>query len=153
VDPAYVKQLTDRFELDLSKRVRSYSSGNRRKLGLVLALMHKPELLILDEPTNGLDPLVQQTFHEIMLEQRNAGRTVFLSSHVLSEVQAICERVGILREGQLQAVERVADLVRAKFHWVTLRLRNSISPDKLLNVPGVSDVSQEGDKLRLKLTG
>lgn len=153
VDSTYVKQLTDRLVLDLGKRVRSYSTGNRRKLGLVLALMHKPELLILDEPTNGLDPLMQQTFHEMMLEVQKEGRTVFLSSHILSEVQAICERVAILRDGQLKAVQRVADLTTFNFSFVTMQLSNPVNPARLANVPGVSEVTAEGNTLRFRLAG
>jgi ABC-2 type transport system ATP-binding protein len=156
VDKTYVHSLTERLALDLSKSIRSYSSGNRRKLGLIIALMHKPDLLILDEPTNGLDPLMQQTFHELMIEARNDGRTVFLSSHILSEVQQICERVAILRDGKLQAVERVSDLTRVQFHWVTIRFRRPVDPVRLKGIPGVSDVSVEGaggDTLRFRLSG
>jgi ABC-2 type transport system ATP-binding protein len=149
----YLNELTERLALDLNKSVRSYSTGNRRKLGLVLALMNKPELLILDEPTNGLDPLVQQTFHALVIEARNEGRTVFLSSHVLSEVQAICERVAILRDGKLQAVERVAELMRVKFQWITMRFREPMDPAKLVTVPGVSEITQEDGALRFKLAG
>jgi len=110
VDNAYVKQLAERLSFDMSKRMRTYSTGNKRKLGLILALMHKPDLLILDEPSSGLDPLMQQTFNQLMLEAKANGQTVFLSSHVLNEVQAICDRVGILRAGKLQAVETVERL-------------------------------------------
>ncbi len=156
VDSAYSKQLIDRLDFDVTKSIRSYSSGNRRKLGLILALMHKPDLLILDEPTNGLDPLVQQTFHELMKEARDQGRTVFLSSHILSEVQQICERVAILRDGKLQAVERVADLTRVQFHWVTLTFRQAVDPVRLRAIPGVTEVSVPGkapETLHFKLTG
>jgi ABC-2 type transport system ATP-binding protein len=153
VDKNYVRQLTERLGLDLSLRVRSYSTGNKRKLGLVIALMNKPDLLMLDEPSSGLDPLMQQTFNELMLEVQKEGRTVFLSSHILSEVQAICDRVAILRDGQLKAVERVTDLTHADFRWVTLRLRESITPAQLATVKGVSDISQVEDGLRLRLIG
>lgn len=153
VNQAYVQALTERLSLDLSKSVRSYSSGNRRKLGLIIALMHKPDLLILDEPTNGLDPLVQQTFHELMLEARSEGQTIFLSSHILSEVQQICERVAILRDGKLQAVERVSDLTRVQFHWVTFRFRQPVDPARLKNVAGVSEISADGNTLRFRLSG
>lgn len=150
----YVRELTDRLQLDLKLKVRSYSSGNRRKLGLVLALMNQPELLILDEPTTGLDPLMQQTFYELMREIQREGRTVFLSSHVLSEVQAICDRVGILRSGQLKAVERISDLTHAEFRWVTLRLRSQDSiTARLATVPGVSHVEAQDDTLKLRLAG
>lgn len=153
LDMAYVRQLADRLSLDLSKTIRSYSTGNRRKLGLVIALMHKPELLILDEPTNGLDPLMQQIFHRLMIEARNEGRTVFLSSHILSEVQAICERVAILLDGQLKAVERVSDLMHVSFHYITINFRAPVAPARLANVPGVSEVTGEGTTLRFRLAG
>lgn len=154
VDMGYVVQLTDRLQLDLSIKVRSYSSGNRRKLGLVIALMNKPALLILDEPTGGLDPLMQQIFNDMMREVRDEGRTVFLSSHVLSEVQAICDRVGILGNGQLKAVERVTDLTRAEFRYVTLQVRDPANLNgRLSALPGVSDVSLVGDAIKLRLSG
>ncbi|MBL8164289.1 MAG: ABC transporter ATP-binding protein [Anaerolineae bacterium] len=152
-DTSYVADLTERLQFDPSKRIRSYSSGNRRKLGLILALMGKPELLILDEPTGGLDPLMQQIFNEIILEVKGEGRTVFLSSHILSEVQAICDRVGILRNGELKAVERVSDLTHADFRWVTLRLEEIVEPAQLAGIPGVSDVTREDGALRLRLNG
>jgi ABC-2 type transport system ATP-binding protein len=152
-DAHYVAELTERLALDLSKTVRSYSSGNRRKLGLVIALMHKPDLLILDEPTNGLDPLMQQIFHQLVREARDEGRTVFLSSHILSEVQAICERVAILRDGQLKAVERVADLVHVNFYWVTLRFRQPVPAARLAAIPGVSDLAVQDCELKFRLNG
>lgn len=152
-DLRYANELTERLGLDTSIRVRNYSSGNRRKLGLVIAMMHKPELLVLDEPTNGLDPLMQQIFNELIRETRAEGRTIFLSSHILSEVQAICDRVGILRGGQLKAVERVTDLTHADFRWVTLRLREPVAPAQLAHVPGVSEISAVDGGLQLRLTG
>jgi ABC-2 type transport system ATP-binding protein len=153
LDMTYVRQLSERFEFDPSVKVRSYSSGNRRKLGLIIALMHKPDLLILDEPTNGLDPLVQQTFHQMMQEIRDEGRTVFMSSHVLSEVQAICDRVGILRNGQLKAVERVDALTHTEFRWVTVQFRQPVVAARFAGVSGVSDVTVKDKSLHLRLTG
>ncbi len=152
---AYVHQLAERLQVDLSKKVHDYSTGNRRKLGIVLAFMHHPDLLILDEPTSGLDPLVQQTFYQMVREARDEGRTVFLSSHILSEVQAICDRVGILREGRLEAIERVDTLTHTDFRWVTFTLRDKIAPDRLGGMPGVSEVSADDETktLRLRLTG
>jgi ABC-2 type transport system ATP-binding protein len=152
VQHAYVNQLIERLAFDPSKVMRSYSTGNKRKLGLILALMHQPELLILDEPTSGLDPLMQQTFHQLVREAQARGATVFLSSHILSEVQAICERVAILRGGKLRAVERVADLMRVNFTWVTLTFREPVSPRLLAGVAGVSDVSGEGNRLKFRLS-
>jgi ABC-2 type transport system ATP-binding protein len=119
-------------------------------------MMHQPDLLILDEPTGGLDPLMQQTFNELMREWRDAGRTVFLSSHVLSEVQAICDRVGILRGGQLKAVETVARLMHADFRWVNAQFRAPLDAGALrqfAGLPGVSSATADGPALRLSLTG
>jgi ABC-2 type transport system ATP-binding protein len=153
VDERYVRELFDRLQFDPGLKVRSYSSGNRRKLGLIIALMNQPELLILDEPTNGLDPLMQQIFNEMMLEAQQRGQTVFLSSHILSEVQAICDRVGILRNGELKAVETVDKLTHAEFRWVTLRLREQVAPAQVANVEGVSEAQSVEGGLRLRLVG
>jgi ABC-2 type transport system ATP-binding protein len=154
LDMAHVHRLAERLLLDLSRRVHDYSSGNRRKLGIVLALMHRPDLLILDEPTNGLDPLIQQEFYQLVREARDEGCTLFLSSHVLSEVQAICDRVGILRNGCLQAIERIDALTHTDFRWVTVTLRERVPPERLAGVSGVSEVSVlDGDTLRLRLVG
>ena len=112
VDMSYVGELAERLQADLSRKVGEYSSGNRQKIGLIQAFMHQPALLILDEPTSGLDPLVQQTFQEMLGEVRAGGRTVFLSSHTLSEVERVADRVGIIRHGRLVVVERVDALKR-----------------------------------------
>jgi len=153
LDMKYVGSLAERLEFDMSMKVRSYSSGNKRKLGLILALMNRPELLILDEPTNGLDPLMQQIFLQLMHETRLDGRTVFLSSHILNEVQEICDRVGILRSGQLKEVKTVSDLTHAGFRWVTVQFDDAASVDMVADLEGVTDVSAREDKLKLKLTG
>ncbi|MDX1992200.1 MAG: ABC transporter ATP-binding protein [bacterium] len=154
VDMAYVRQLADRLQFDTSMRVRDYSTGNKRKLGLILALMNRPQLLILDEPTSGLDPLMQQVFNELMLEVKREGRTVFLSSHLLSEVQAICDRVAILRTGQLKAVETVEDLTHVDFRWVSIRTRNLQGlVSRLGSVPGVTEVAQKNSHIELRLNG
>lgn len=149
-------ELAKRLQLDTSKRVRDLSSGNKRKLGLVLAMMHSPDLLILDEPTNGLDPLVQQTFHEMMDEYRDKGKTVFLSSHILSEVQAICDRAGILRDGDLKAVESIEKLMNVEFHWVDVQFRDAV-PEGLarqLQQSGkISDVDINGSRVKMRLVG
>lgn len=152
-DANYVAALAKRLEFDLDKKVRSYSTGNKRKLGLILALMNKPDLLILDEPSSGLDPLMQHTFYQLMQEARAEGKTVFLSSHILSEVQTICDRVGILRSGKLEAVQRVDELTRADFRHVTLHLRDPINPSLLASVPGVSSVSVNDRVVQLQISG
>src|SRR4029078_6600007 len=101
VHEVYPNQLILRLDLDISRRFRHYSHGNKQKVGLIQAFMHRPRLLILDEPTSGLDPLNQQEFDRMVAEVRADGRSVFLSSHILSEVESMCDRVGIIREGQL----------------------------------------------------
>ena len=153
LDTRYVKELTERLEFDTSMKVRSYSSGNKRKLGLIIALMNKPDLLILDEPTGGLDPLMQQIFLQLMRETRNDGRTVFLSSHILSEVQEICDRVGILRSGELKEVKSVAQLTHTDFRWVTFEFRQPVQASRVANLSNVTDVSVDGNRLKLRLVG
>ena len=149
-------ELSERLDLDTTKKVRDLSSGNKRKLGLVIAMMHSPELLILDEPTGGLDPLVQQTFHTMMDEYRDKGKTVFLSSHVLSEVQAICDRVGILRDGELKAVESVEKITNVEFTWVDVDFRDAIPAglqQELDAMPSITDVSANGSRVRMRMIG
>lgn len=153
VDMTYVHELAQRLDFDLTKKVRASSTGNKRKLGLILALMNKPELVILDEPTAGLDPLMQQIFYQLALEARKEGRTVFMSSHVLSEVQAICDRVGILRLGQLQAVESVDSLTHVDFRWLNIRFREPVATEALAAVSGVTDVESNGNSVKLRLAG
>ena len=152
----HADELAARLKLDTSKKVRDLSSGNKRKLGLVIAMMHAPDLLILDEPTGGLDPLVQQTFHEMMNEFRDKGKTVFLSSHVLSEVQAICDRVGILRDGDLKAVQSVDALTNVEFRWVHVQFRDGVPGDvtaQLGAMEAVSELQTDGKTARMRLTG
>lgn len=152
----HADELAQRLQLDTSKRVRDLSSGNKRKLGLVLAMMHSPDLLILDEPTNGLDPLVQQTFHEMMDEFRAKGRTVFLSSHILSEVQTICDRAGILRDGELKAVESIEKLMNVEFHWVDVQFRDAVPEGlarELRASDAISQVDVNGSRVKMRLMG
>jgi ABC-2 type transport system ATP-binding protein len=120
VDHHRVGAIAERFDLDLGRRFREYSSGNKQKLAIVLAFMHKPDLLILDEPTSGLDPLNQQEFYTLLREARDDGATVFLSSHVLSEVQRVCDRVGIIRDGRLITLSELDELRRIQLHRVEI---------------------------------
>lgn len=151
--PAYTNTLIERLEFDPSRKIRAYSTGNRRKLGLILALMHQPELLILDEPTNGLDPLVQQTFMYLMREAQNNGQTVFLSSHLLNEVQAICDRAAILRDGKLLSTQGIHGLSDTGFKYVTLTLREPQPALNLTGVAGVQNVQVDGLQISLRLNG
>jgi len=153
LDMKYIDELAARLEFDTSIKVRNYSSGNKRKLGLIIALMNKPELLILDEPTNGLDPLMQQIFLQLTRESRENGCTVFLSSHILNEVQEICDRVAILRTGQLKEVKTVSELTHSDFRWVTIQFRTAPQAGMVAALNGVTDVSVNGNRLKFKLTG
>ncbi len=153
VDAAYQRSLVERLELDPSRRFREYSKGNKQKVGLIIALQHRPELLILDEPTSGLDPLVQQTFFALLREATDEGRTVFLSSHVLSEAEKSCDRVAIIRDGHLVRVDRVDALRDLAAHEVELRFAGAVPAEAFAALPGVSDVSATDHVLRLKLAG
>jgi ABC-2 type transport system ATP-binding protein len=152
VDQAYLKQLIKRFDLDPSRKFRQYSSGNKRKIGLIQAFMHRPRLLILDEPTNGLDPLNQQEFDRMVKEVRDEGRTVFLSSHILSEVEQTCTRVGIIREGQLVRVGGLAELKAIKRHEITITFANAVPAKAFKMLDGVEQVEALADGHTLRLT-
>jgi ABC-2 type transport system ATP-binding protein len=153
VDPAYQAALVERFDLDPSRRFREYSKGNKQKVGLVIALQHRPELLILDEPTAGLDPLVQQSFFGALRELIAEGRTAFVSSHILSEVEKSCDRVAIIREGRLVKVDTVEGLRDLAHHQVELRFAGPVPETAFSALPGVSDVQVDDHVLRLRVSG
>jgi len=153
VDRAYVDTLVERLDLDTTRRFREYSKGNKQKVGLVVALQHRPDLLILDEPTSGLDPLIQQTFFEIIREARAEGRTVFLSSHIIDEVDRTCDRVAIIREGRLVQVDRVEAVRQLAFHHVELTFTAPVATGVFSGLPGVQDVHASGDTVRMRVSG
>jgi ABC-2 type transport system ATP-binding protein len=153
VDPHYQADLIDRFDLDPTRRFKEYSKGNKQKVGLVIALQHRPDLLVLDEPTAGLDPLVQQTFFELLRETIREGRTAFLSSHILGEVEKTCDRVAIIRDGRIAKVDRVEALRDLAHHQVELQFARRIEPRVFAEIPGVSDVVAEDHRLRMRVTG
>lgn len=144
VEQAYIDELVERLQADLSKKVKEYSTGNRQKIGLIQAFMHRPELLILDEPNAGLDPLMQQEFLKLLAEARDAGSTVFLSSHTLSEVERIADRVGIIRNGKLIVVERIDALKRKAIRRLDFEFAHPVSSDLFTGVPGVREVTIDG---------
>ncbi len=152
VDQAYLKQLITRLDVDPGRKFRQYSSGNKRKIGLVQAFMHRPRLLILDEPTSGLDPLNQQEFDRMIKEVRDEGRTVFLSSHILTEVEQTCSRVAIIRDGQLVSVSGVAELKDLKLHEVTITFAGAVPPEAFKTLEGVESVEALADGRTLRLT-
>jgi ABC-2 type transport system ATP-binding protein len=151
VDTAYRDELIGRFDLDPSKKVRAYSKGNKQKILLIAALMARPDLLVLDEPTSGLDPLMEQAFRHSVHEARQAGQTVFLSSHILSEVEALCDRVGILREGRLVEIGTLAEMR----HLATLTVEATFGgvPPDLSGVAGVRRAVVDGHRVHLEVQG
>jgi ABC-type multidrug transport system ATPase subunit len=153
VDRAYQASLIERFELDPSRRFREYSKGNKQKVGVIIALQHRPELLILDEPTSGLDPLVQQTFFTTLRETVVDGATVFLSSHILSEVEKSCERVAIIREGRIVKLGTVEGLRDLAHHQVEVRFAGSVPASAFESLPGVSDLVVDDHTLRMRVAG
>ena len=153
VDAAYQASLIERFDIDPTRRFKEYSKGNKQKIGLVIALQHRPDLLILDEPTSGLDPLVQQSFYELVREARDEGRTVFVSSHILSEVERTCDRVAIIREGRLVKVDRVEALRDLAHHQVELVFTGPVPQAEFEAIAGVSDVHAEDHRLRMRVSG
>ncbi len=153
VDPGRIRALFERLELDLSRPIRTLSKGNRQKVGLVQAFVHDPELLILDEPTSGLDPLLQREFLAMVREARDEGRTVFMSSHVLSEVDDVADSVAILRAGRLVAVENIRTLKNRAVHRIHIRFDAPVPSSAFARLPGVRDVRVEGDMLQCVVEG
>jgi len=152
-DLRYAYELAEQLDLDLDIRCGSYSTGNKRKLGIIQAMMHRPPLLILDEPTTGLDPLARQTFQQMLAAARSEGRTVFLSSHILSEVQAVCDRVAIIRGGELQTVMPMARLSDAIERHVTIYSPDSLTVDQWASLDGVAHAQAGPGFIRLRVTG
>ena len=155
VDRTYLKRLIDRFDLDTSRKFRQYSTGNKRKVVLIQAFMHRPRVLILDEPTSGLDPLNQQEFDAMVMDARDEGRTVFLSSHVLSEVEKTCTRVGIIREGRLVRIGGVHELKDIKRYEITISFSQPVPVETFKQLDGVAEVEKlnDGHAVRLAMQG
>ena len=146
-------RLAQRFEADLTRPLSELSHGNRQKVGLIAAFFHEPELLILDEPTSGFDPLMQEEFHALVREQRDAGRTVFLSSHDLDEVQRVCDRVAIIRAGRLISVERVSSLIEQSYRRVRIEFAEPTDIRALAAIPGVQSLEREGTIVTFTIAG
>jgi ABC-2 type transport system ATP-binding protein len=151
VDTAYRDVLIERFDFDPAKKVRAYSKGNRQKLILIAGLMTRADLLLLDEPTAGLDPLMERAFRECVAESKNRGQTVFLSSHILSEVEALCDRIAILRAGRLIEVGTLEEMRHLSALQVEAELDGAV-PD-LSRIPGVTSIEVDGDRIRCQVTG
>jgi ABC-2 type transport system ATP-binding protein len=152
-DWSLVRQLADRLSCDLSRPIGALSQGNKRKVGLIQAFMHRPELLILDEPTAGLDPLIQHEFLRLIVEASQQGQTVFLSSHNLTEVERVCHRVGMIRDGRLVAVETIDDLKSRALRRLEIRFAMPVPAAAFDGLPGIRDISVEGEFVRCTVTG
>lgn len=140
-----MKELADRLNLDLSRKIADLSLGNKKKVGIVSAIMTSPKLIIMDEPTSGLDPLIQQAFYNILKEENSRGATVFFSSHVLSEVQKLCDRVAILKEGQLIGIQSIKELRESGYKKVSLSAKEAI-PRDFFDLSGIANYAETADK-------
>jgi beta-exotoxin I transport system ATP-binding protein len=152
-DVARGGELAERLDLDLDRPIKELSRGNRQKVGLVQAFLHDPDLLVLDEPTSGLDPLVQETFQDLVRENTERGATVFLSSHVLSEVQQVADRVALVRDGRLLLVDTVENLRARSFTHVEVTFSQPPPSDAFTDIPAVREVERHGDVVRFALEG
>jgi len=152
-DLGYARELAGRLHADLGRPLGELSRGNRQKIGLILALFHRPELLIFDEPTGGLDPLMQEEFLALVREERDRGATVFLSSHELDEVERVCDRVAIIGAGRLIATERMSDLMTRTQRHVSVRFGEPVDAGDLAAVPGVTAMTAEGSEVSFTVSG
>ena len=148
----YSQSLADRLAIDLDRPVHSYSRGTRQKLAIVQALSHDPKVLILDEPTSGLDPLIQQEFYKILSELKNAGISIFLSSHILSEVDRLCDRVGIIKEGSLIELKDIADLRRQQIRRIQVILDREVNTSDF-QTEGLEILNLSGRSAELLVSG
>ncbi|NKF07313.1 ABC transporter ATP-binding protein [Clostridium gasigenes] len=148
---ARIKELSEALELDLNKKIEDMSLGNKKKVGIVQGLLHSPKLIILDEPTSGLDPLMQKKFFEIIKKENERGATVLFSSHILSEVQKICDRVAIIKEGRIIKTEKISDLKQSAYKKVTFNITDEAP--KELNISGSKNVEINGQNIAFLYKG
>lgn len=147
-----IKELAEIMDLDLKKRIDDLSYGNKKKVGIVQGLLHEPKLIILDEPTSGLDPLMQQKFFDLLLEENKKGATILLSSHVLSEVQRLCSRVAIIKEGKIIKLEKMSDLTENNYKKFKIETKEEIGKD-YFNLDGLNNLEIEGKKVSFLFKG
>jgi ABC-2 type transport system ATP-binding protein len=153
VDQDRVRSISERFDLDLGLKFRQYSTGNKRKLGILLGFMHRPKVLILDEPSSGLDPLNQQEFFKLVQEAQKDGATIFLSSHVLSEVEHVCQRVGIIRRGKLVKVARLEDLHEMHVRRIEVDFAGAAQPELFKSLPGIENLDSNEHRVTFTVRG
>src|SRR5579863_9328368 len=151
--PVLLDDLVARFDVELKRPLKGYSRGMRQKIGVVLAFMCDPQVLILDEPTSGLDPLLQRTFNEFLLEEQARGKTIFMSSHIMSDVEKVCQRVAVIRKGELVTLETVEGLREKAGYRVIVEFGDIITQDELVRIPGVSMVRQTNSHYQFNISG
>src|SRR5690554_3389014 len=147
-----IKELSERLKLDTSRKIRDLSFGNKKKVGIVAGLLHSPKLIILDEPTSGLDPLMQETFFEILKEENEKGATILFSSHILSEVQKMCDRIAILKEGEVISLESIHELRSSTYKKIQLRTQEPVSKQEF-TLEGVSEFKQQENEISFMYKG
>ena len=155
LQPVLLRDLVARFDVEMKRPLKSYSKGMRQKIGIVLAFMCDPDVLILDEPTSGLDPLLQRTFNEFLLEEQARGKTVFMSSHIMSDVEKVCQRVAVIRKGEIVTVEEVEALREKAGQRITVEFKEHVvaTVDEMAHVPGVSDVTVNKGIYHMNMSG
>jgi ABC-2 type transport system ATP-binding protein len=153
LEPVLLNDLVARFDVEIKRPIKSYSKGMRQKIGIVLAFMCDPEVLILDEPTSGLDPLLQKTFHELLLDEQTRGKTVFMSSHIMSDVEKVCQRVAVIRSGELVTVEEVEALREKAGQRVIVEFDDAVTVEELSLIPGVSIVTKSNSSYHFNVSG
>ena len=152
-EPVLLNDLVARFDVELKRPLKGYSKGMRQKIGIVLAFMCDPQVLILDEPTSGLDPLLQKVFNEFLLEEQARGKTIFMSSHIMSDVEKVCHRIAVIRQGELVAVEEVGTLREKAGQRVTVEFGDPMTEEELARIPGVSMVKQTNRHYQFNMSG
>jgi ABC-2 type transport system ATP-binding protein len=153
LEPVLLDKLVQRFDVEMKRPLRNYSKGMRQKIGIVLAFMCDPQVLILDEPTSGLDPLLQRTFNAFLLEEQARGKTIFMSSHIMGDVEKICQRVAVIREGELVTVEKVETLREKAGQRVTVEFGDQVTVEDLTPISGVSNVSSTNGAYHFNMGG
>ncbi len=152
-EPVLLNQLLERFDVEMKRPLKGYSKGMRQKIGVVLAFMCDPKVLILDEPTSGLDPLLQRTFNEFLLEEQARGKTIFMSSHIMSDVEKVCQRVAVIRQGEIVTIEEVEKLRQKAGQRVIVEFGDAVSADEVAHMPGVSMVTVHNHAYHFNVSG
>ncbi|MFL5691845.1 MAG: ATP-binding cassette domain-containing protein [Ktedonobacteraceae bacterium] len=153
IEPVLLNDLVARFDVEIKRPLKGYSKGMRQKIGIVLAFMCDPEILILDEPTSGLDPLLQRTFNEFLLQEQQRGKTIFMSSHIMSDVEKVCQRVAVIRQGEIVTIEEVEKLRQKAGQRVVVEFGDPITAEELERIPGVSNVTSNNHAYHFNVGG